>query len=208
MFYTLHRLVKGLCWALLLACLYWVWLQREALEPAYVWYNVYRNGGIDQTEPLPTLQGKGSYVLDGHTFQMRSGKNVYSVRLTGLGIPTPPLTPRELLLEKARREFLRHAVLSNRVHVEITYSNRFSLLGVAYVGKTNLNIHFVTNGLSQFKPEYVKGVPRDLQYRFFAAERLFEKRKRRAREHHDAAPPDSAELTQSFAVGQQVASPL
>jgi hypothetical protein len=39
-----------------------------------------------------------------------------------------------------------------------------------------VNLMFITNGLGKFNPTYVKGVPRELQYQFFAATRLHEKR--------------------------------
>jgi hypothetical protein len=175
MFYTLHRLVKGAFWMLICAGIYWAWLQREALEPVYVWHDVYKNGGIDRTDPLPTISGKGLHVLDGHTFQLLRNKHVYSVRLTGLEIPEAPLTPAQIAIEKARREFLRGAVISNQVHVEVTYSNMNSLLGVVYVGKTNLNTHFITNDLGRFNGDYVKTVPRDVQYKFFSAARAHRK---------------------------------
>jgi hypothetical protein len=175
MFYTLHRLVKGLTWAAVLALLYWAWLQREALEPVYAWHDVYQNGGFNHTEPLPTIQGRGLQVVDGHTFTILSDKRVYNVRLTGFEIPQPPLTLPEIQLEKRRREYLRGAIISNQVHVEVTFSNLNSLLGVAYVGATNLNIHFLTNDLSQFNRDYVKSTPRDTQYRFFSAARAHRK---------------------------------
>jgi hypothetical protein len=171
MFYTLHRLVKGIFWVLVLGAIYWTWLQREALEPVYVWYDVYQNGGIDRSEPLPAVQGKGLNIIDGHTFQMLKDKHVYTVRLSGFDIPEPPLSPAEIVREKARRDFLRSCVVSNQVHVEVTYSNVNSLLGVVYSGATNVNIHFLTNNLSHFNRAYVKSMPRDVQYRFFSADR-------------------------------------
>lgn len=176
MFYTLHRLVKGLIWLLVFAGLYWVWLQREALEPIYAWHDVYQNGGLDHKEPLPVVRGRGLGVVDGHTFSMLGAdKRIYNVRLTGFEIPQPPLSLPELQMEKERRAFLRGAINSNQVHVEVTFSNVNSLLGVAYVGKTNLNIHFLTNDLSTFNRDYVKSTPRDLQYKFFSAARAHRK---------------------------------
>lgn len=176
MFYRLHRLVKGVIWLLVFAGLYWVWMQREALEPVYVWHDVYKNGGLQQTDLLPTTQGRGLSVIDGHTFMMLGeDKRAYNVRLTGFEIPQPPLSLPELQLEQARREQLRSAIVSNQVHVEITFSNLNSLLGVVYVGKTNLNIHFLTNDLGRFNPSFVKSAPRDVQYRFFSAARAHKK---------------------------------
>src|SRR5262249_50233302 len=100
MFYTLHRVVKWFCMLLVAGCLVWLYIQREALEPMRVWYDVYENGGIQRTEPLPTLKGQGIAVYDGHTFQMKGDGQLYSVRLTGFELPSPPFSQSELDLEK------------------------------------------------------------------------------------------------------------
>jgi hypothetical protein len=171
MFYLLHRLVKWFFILLALGCVYWAWTQRSALEPVWVWYDVYENGGIQKTEHLPVVQGQGISVLDGHTFQMKSGTQIVSVRLTGFDLPEPPLSPAQFAEEKRRREFLQKAVVGKSVQVESTYSNVNSLLGVVHVGNTNLNTYYVISGLGHFNPEYVKSTPRDLQYKFFAAAR-------------------------------------
>jgi hypothetical protein len=49
------------------------------------------------------------------------------------------------------------------------------LLGIVTVNGTNLNMLYLTNGLGSFNKTYVKNLPRDVQYRFFAAHRLHEK---------------------------------
>ena len=179
MFYFLHRLVKWFFTALLLAGLYWVWLQRDAIEPVYVWYDVYQNGGLKNTTRLEEKRGRVIAVVDGHTVQMKhDGKN-YAVRLTGLQIPEPPLTTTQVAQEKQRREFLRHSVVGQEVDVQISYATPTSLLGIVTVGETNVNLFFITNGLAKFNPAYVKTVPRELQYQFFAAERWREKKEDR-----------------------------
>jgi hypothetical protein len=171
MFYALHRLVKWFFMLLCVGLLVWLYTQREALEPIWVWYEVYENGGIQRTDRLPLIEGQGIVVTDGHTFQMKSGGKVYSVRLTGFDLPEPPLSTAEIAREKARREFLRQNVVGKPVRVEITYSNKNSLLGVVQANGTNLNTHYVATGSSHFNRDYVKTTPRDLQYKFFAAAR-------------------------------------
>jgi hypothetical protein len=174
MFYTLHRLVKWFFMLLAAGCLFWLYTQREALEPLYVWYDVYENGGIQKTERLPIVEGEGLHVLDGHTFQMKTGGRVISVRLTGFELPAAPLSPSDIQLEKARRELLRNFVIARPVRVQVTFSNANSLLGIVHVGETNLNTHYVARGLGYFNRDYVKSAPRDLQYKFFAAARARE----------------------------------
>lgn len=175
MFYFLHRMVKWFFIALVGTGLYWVWLQREALEPVYVWYDVYENGGLQKTDQLETIRGRGLRILDGHTFQMLHDGKAYSVRLTGFEIPEPPFSNTDLQVEKERIRVLKESVLAEGVQVEITFANNNSLLGIVTAKGTNLNTFYLTNGLSRFNREYVKSVPRDVQYRFFAAQRVREK---------------------------------
>lgn len=177
MFYFLHRMVKWVFMAFLAAGLYWAWLQREALEPVYVWYDVYENGGIKIDRELHTLHGKGLAVGDGLSFPMLQDGRTLTVTLVGLKLPDPPLsnTDRERAME--RRRFLREAVVSKELDVQITYAAPGSILGIVTAGGTNLNLYMITNNLAQFNPTWIKGLPRDHQYHFFAAERLREKQR-------------------------------
>ena len=174
MFYFLHRLIKWMFIALVGAGLYWLWLQREVLEPVYVWYDVYDNGGLQKTERLRAVSGTAIHVIDGHTFQLSSGKQVYSVRLTGLEVPVPPLPENERQREVERRQFLKETVMNQPVDVQVTYSENGGLLGIVTAKGTNINLYYLTNGLGNFRHEYVKGLPPDVQYQFFAAKRLRE----------------------------------
>ena len=174
MFYLLHRLVKWFFILLAAGCLYWLYTQREALEPLYAWYDVYENGGLQKTEQLPVFEGEGIHVLDGHSFQMRAAGRVVVVRLTGFELPAPPLSPGDITMEKRRRQLLREMVVSRPVRVEVTFSNANSVLGIVHAGSTNLNTYFVSEGISQFNKDYVKSAPRDMQYKFFAAVRARE----------------------------------
>jgi endonuclease YncB( thermonuclease family) len=182
MFYFLHRLVKWFLICLVLAGFYWVWLQRAALEPVYVWYDVYDNGGIQKTERLSVMEGRGLRMIDGHTFAMNSDNKIYKVRLTGFDIPEPPLSDTEVARERERRRVLHNAIASQKVRLDLTFASNDSLLGVATVNGTNLNLFFLTNGLSKFNPTYIKSAPRDVQYQFFAAERLRKKNKEKKTE--------------------------
>ena len=175
MFYFLHRAVKWVFMALIAAGLYWVWLQREALEPVYVWFDVYQNGGLKNDKSLHTLKGRAVAVVDGHTIQVHEDGRSLSVRLTGLQMPEAPLSNTDIRLEKERRQFLRENVLKNEVEVQVTYAAPGSMLGIMSLNGTNLNLYFITNGMAKFNPTYIKPLPRDVQYQFFAAERWREK---------------------------------
>jgi hypothetical protein len=175
MFYFLHRLVKWIFVGLILAGLYWVWLQREALEPVYVWYDVYENGGLQKDDRLQSVQGRAIHILDGHTFQLTHSAGTVNVRLVGFEIPVPPMTHPEQELEIERRRVLREMVLNQEVKIDATFADRGSLLGIATIKGRNINLFYITNGLSKFNREYIKSAPRDVQYQFFAAQRMREK---------------------------------
>ncbi len=178
MFYLLHRIVKWVFVALIAAGLYWVWLQRQVFEPVYAWYDVYENGGLTQDVPLETVEGRVVHIVDGHTFQLSQGNKIYAVRLTGFDMPVPPLDEEERKREMERRIFLHDAVLSQQARVSVTYADKASMLGLVTVNGTNLNIYYLTNNLGRFRPDYIKGLPRETQYQFFAAKRLREKQLR------------------------------
>src|SRR5688500_9464005 len=122
MFYFLHRPVTLFFTALVVAGLYWVWLQREAVEPVYVWYDVYENGGLKNNTRLEEKRGHVVAVVDGHTFQMKHDGKSYAVRLTGLQIPEAPLSASEVAREKERREFLRRMLVGQEANVQVTYA--------------------------------------------------------------------------------------
>jgi hypothetical protein len=83
--------------------------------------------------------------------------------------------PRDLERAKERRRFLRETILSKEVDVQITYAAPGSILGIVTAGGTNLNLYMITNQLALFNPDWIKGMPRNHQYHFFAADRLREK---------------------------------
>jgi hypothetical protein len=171
MFYALHRLLKLSGWILVALLLAWLYTQREAIKPLWVWYDVYQNGGLQKTGQLPTIGGTATQIQDGQTFQLESDKKFYTVRLTGFAMPEPPLSASELKREFKRREALKERIFHKPVTVGITYSNQNSFLGIVRADGTNLNLFFLTNGLSSLKPDYIKTAPRDVQYQFFSAER-------------------------------------
>lgn len=179
MFYFLHRLMKWVFTALIAAGLYWVWLQREALEPVYVWYDVYENGGLKNNKPLHTINGRAVAVVDSLTVQVKEDGRSFSVRLTGLQMPEPPFSNTDLRLDRERKQIMRDMVQGRDVQVQVTYAAPGSMLGIVSTGGTNLNLYFITNGMAKFNPGFVKGLPREMQYQFFAANRFHEKEQER-----------------------------
>ena len=176
MFHRLHKLAKLLVWMFVLGVFAFVWQQRAVFEPVLVWYEVMRNGGLENDDELPMIQGKAVAISDGHTLRLRTAEgSYYVVRLAGLEYPNRPLTVVENELERKRREAMRELVLSNWVHVEVAYAANHSVLGIVHNGQLNLNLHLITNGLASMNPEYIRRMPRLHQYRFFSAARAGKK---------------------------------
>ena len=181
MFYRLHRLVKILVGLFILGVFAWLWQHRAAVEPVLVWYQVYENGGLENDETLPLIEGRALYIVDGHTLRLKTHEgHSFLVRLAGLDYPERPLSAYEMAREKQRTQALREQVLSNWVHVEVTYSQEHSVLGIAHVREKNLNLHFITNGLATLNRDYIKRMPREHQYDFFLAARHYQKNREAA----------------------------
>lgn len=184
------KLFLALC---LLALLFWVYQQRAIFEPALVWYDVYKNGGHTNTTLLPTTSGRATRIIDPHTFELRQKRGDFlTVRLTGLQEIPFPTTPQEIQPFKEKRDQLAQLVLSNFVHLDLTYSNQNSVLAVAYANGTNINATLIAQGHSVLKPEYMKSLPRQTQYAFFHARRAAAKHAKAA---DSASPPLDASLS-------------
>ena len=178
MFHRLHRLTKWLVGAFVLGIFAYLWTQRAALEPLLVWYQVYKNGGFENEAELPVVEGRALHIADGHTVRLKTEEGAYFlVRLAGLDYPSQPLSAYEAVREKKRLEVMRNLVYSNWVSVEVTFSDQHSALGIVHVGKTNLNLHYITNGLATLNRDYIKRMPREHQYDFFSAARSFEQQR-------------------------------
>jgi hypothetical protein len=147
---------------------------RQMFEPAAIWYEVWNNGGLKKTEPLPTVRGVADVVLDSRSFHLQRPKMPpFALRLTGLDEPiTAPATVEQAKLEAGRKKVLQGLIQGEMVHVEVSYHSGNSGLGICYKGKTNVNLYLIEHGCAELKPEYIKTLPAKLQYEFFASRRM------------------------------------
>jgi hypothetical protein len=183
MFYAIRRMIKLFVLLCFFGFAYVLYQHRSDFEPALVWYEVWQNGGLTNKAALPDLSGHGVALLNSRTFQFKSDQgNIFAVGLTGLNDAGTPKTEAETKHELHQRDLLRPLVLSNYLHVEITYSNLNRLLGIVYSNATNVNTRLITAGAAELKPKYIKALPAKKQYDFFYAQRLAARRSESAPE--------------------------
>lgn len=184
MFYFLHRLCKALVTCLLLVPVYLLYSQRHHLEPARISYRVYQNGGWDQMEPPPTLEGEVTRILNSRSFVFKpdSSRFFFTVSLAGIDDFEPPTSPDLAWRELQSSNQFSSLLLSNRIRLGVTSSNQYSLSGIAFLGKSNLNLGLISQKKATFHPHAIKPLPRKMQYEFFYVQRQLEleaKRRRR-----------------------------
>jgi hypothetical protein len=177
MFYAIRRMIKLFVLLCFLGFFFVLYLHRNDFEPAFVWYDVWDNGGITNKTTLPEIRGHATALFNSRTFQFRTDQGkILAVRLTGLNDVGTPATSAEVKEELHRRDLLRPMVLSNYLHIDVTYSNLNSVLGIVYSGSTNVNTRLIAIGSAQLKTEYIKSLPAKSQYDFFYARRAAAKR--------------------------------
>jgi hypothetical protein len=174
MFYTIHRAIKFLCICALLGVAFKLYQNRSALEPAYIWYDVWENGGFHLPPPT-TTSGRVLQVLNSQTFVVdcRSGKQRvrFNFRLQGLREPSTEITLEAVEREKKRREALAALIDKEWVHLEITYQNGNNLGGVAFVHGTNVNAELVRQRNASTSKDLVKSLSKESQYSLLWANR-------------------------------------
>jgi endonuclease YncB( thermonuclease family) len=173
MFYTIHRAIKFLCICALLGVAFKMYQHRAALQPAFIWYDVWDNGGFRSPEPT-TASGRVEQVINSQTFVVdcRSNKQRirFNFRLQGLQEPSKG-TLEGVEREKKAREALAGLIDKQWVHLEITYQNGNNLGGVAFVGGTNVNAELVRQRNASTSKALVKGLSKESQYSLLWANR-------------------------------------
>src|SRR2546421_2599040 len=173
MFHTLHRIEVLIFWGLLLFLAVQVYRKRAVFYPLVDLVDAIRiKDGFEQRK-VGEVTGQVVRVLDGDTFQIKDeAGRTCNIRLTGLDAPDIRRTNEAaLLLARESKTNLSRLILSNRVRVEITYSNRpREALGIVYLGDTNVNASMVASGLATAKRDFMNGLPLKERYALIRAE--------------------------------------
>jgi len=120
------------------------------------------------------ISGQVVKVLDGDTFQIKDDEGRrFNIRLTGVDAPDFQRTNKaELRLAGESKTNLSRLILSNRVRIDVTYSNEsYGVLGIAHLGETNINAVAVASDIAKLKREYMNGLPLKDRYMLIRAGR-------------------------------------
>ena len=174
MFFVLRKIVIGCGCAVLIGLGLLLYQHRSRLTPVIDLVRSLRlPDGLEQ-QPAGVITGRVVQVFSGDSFQLRQDqRRTVSVRLTGLAAPdlrSP--NPAERLLAAQSRTNLSELVRLNPVRVTVTYSSDpGAVLGLAYVGETNLNVAIVRAGWAEARRDFMRGLPLKDRYALIRAER-------------------------------------
>jgi hypothetical protein len=172
MFYAIHRAIKFV----LFCCLLWVgwkmYQHRDVVEPAFIWYDVWDNGGLRE-KPMPTVNGVVERVLNSQTFTLKTTNNSprLNVRLLGLGEPSKQQSVEAIENEKKRRDALEELIKGKEIVLHVAYENFNNVGGMVFLGKTNLNAYLVQQRFAFTDKDLVKGYTKEIQYQMLWSKR-------------------------------------
>jgi len=174
MFRLLHKIYVSLRWLMLFAAVGVLYLNRSLFDPLVDLVDALRiSDGLEQ-QKSGEVSGKVTRVLKGDMFVLKdqSGRP-HTIRLTGIDAPVYQMNNRaEMLRALASKTNLSRLILSNEIRVELTYTNdSHGALGLAYLGKTNVNVMAVETGIARANRDYMNGLPLKDRYALIQAER-------------------------------------
>lgn len=131
--------------------------------------------GIVQA-PLENWDGKVIRITGSDSFILKGAAGLCSVKLTGLAGPVATNAFDKALVERTTRstEYLSSLILSNEVHVVVTYLPSppvRSGLGLVYMGTNLINSAMVAEGHADLRLDFMNGLPREEQYKLLKAHR-------------------------------------
>lgn len=181
MFHTLNKLAKLALFSCFVGVVsgvcYYAYDRREVwYTPLEDFWTVTHIEAPLNQEMLEHWDGRVTKVLSGDQFVMKSSAGLCSVRLTGLEAPLGTNRLDKVSVETARRSFLflSSMILSNDVRVAVTYIPAREIrsgMGIVFLGGTNVNTAVVESGNARARLDFMKGLPRNIQYGLIKAER-------------------------------------
>ncbi len=183
LFHQLHRASIALGWAAAAGTAFLIWSQRAHFLPVVdLWRAVTIREGYRQ-EVRQAWEGEVVKIADPLTLTVRDeAGRMSNVRLTGvdLGMRVREKTIR-VADPVATRQRLAALVLSNTVTLRVTHQHGVgSLLGLAEVNGTNVNVALVASGLAFPEERFMNGLPFRVRYDLFRAARRAETDRQRS----------------------------
>lgn len=190
LFHKLHRGAVAIVWLAAAGAALVLWQNRHVFAPPVDWLRAVMINQGPKQELRGELLGTADRVLDETSFRLTTTDGqLANVRLTGIEAPAllGAGTPQETERAIAARRLLGELVLSNKVRVEISHvPEPGSVLGLADVKGTNVNLALVREGVARAKREFMRGLPLDFRYALLRTDRL-------AAEKRDLSPPPTTE---------------
>ncbi len=174
MFFVLRKILIACGCAVLAGLAFWLYQHRSLFTPGIdLVQSIRLPDGLEQ-RPDGTITGRVLQVYSGDGFQLSddSGRTV-NVRLTGVAAPDGrSLDLRERRRAGQSRTNLTELLRDRPVRVTVTYSNGAAgVLGLAYVGHTNVNVTLVRAGWAAARREFMRGLPLKDRYALIRADR-------------------------------------
>lgn len=189
LFHNLRRGCLLVVWGAAAGLAFLAWQQRERFTPIADFYTALTLTDGYRQQIIDERRAEVVKVVDPLTVTVRdeSGR-LANVRLTGIdGLPPGTRDTKEAAAASAT--LLGDLVLSNRVSIQVTHQyDPTALLGLVWVGTTNVNVALVRAGVAHAKRSFMNGLPLRLRYDLLRAQRAAESR----RELPTAMGPDEA----------------
>ncbi|MCB1126394.1 MAG: thermonuclease family protein [Verrucomicrobiae bacterium] len=176
LFHKLHYAAVTLTWLAAAGVAFLGWQYRQSFTPAVDWARAIAITKGFKQEISGELRGTADRILDETSFRLKTTNGALAtVRLTGIQARSlSSATTREQADQAvAARRLLGELVLSNEVRVEISHVQQpGAVLGLAWVGETNVNLALVRKGVARANTEFMRGLPLDFRYALLRTDRL------------------------------------
>jgi hypothetical protein len=170
MFFVLRKIVIGIMLALLLLFAWFLYEQRRIFTPAVDLAIALNNRREVETTSAGTINGKVTHVTGPNSFILRADDGqTYRITLKAV----QPLANAQ--------NSLSNLLLSSDVRVDLSFLQQHNGIGVAHLGKTNINALLIESGAARLQREYLKGLPVLDQYQLLRVDRKAQRRTLHAR---------------------------
>jgi endonuclease YncB( thermonuclease family) len=175
MFHRLHRIVIWGFWSLVVTGLWFLYCHRAAMQPLVTRLQALEHVRIEPGSPgtLAELTGRVFSITGPDSFWVRDDDGTaYHLRLAGVqGAVVARRGRGAATLWHQGMTNLADLILSNRVRIDLTYTNVYRLgLGVVHLGATNVNCQVVAAGWARINAQQLRTLSVKDQYELFRAQ--------------------------------------
>ena len=180
MFWFLHRSVIALFWCFWAVAAFWLYQQREAIQPAVDYVELWSHADQGSGRKGLEISGRVTRVFNGESFELKHASSWYfNYGLAGVEAPkviTSFSAAEKRAFLESRTNLVR-LIHNANVRIDVTLANPETRtgLGVVWVGKTNVNLAQIAAGAGRLKREQLRTLPVREAYEYVRAERIARK---------------------------------